>query len=84
MQALSSATFSGRSHAYMDFRNSGLVTTAVRDAQFKLIDFGSNNRELYNLQSDPYEVTNLLLSATAANFTSTVNALLARVIEFQR
>jgi len=83
-QALSSAAFSGRSHAYMDFRNSGVISSAVRDAQFKLIDFGSNNRALYNLQSDPYEVTNLLLPATAAIYTSTVNALLAKVVEFQK
>lgn len=81
-QALSSATFSGRSHAYMDFRDGGVVTTAVRDAQYKLIDFGSNNRELYNLKIDPYEATNLLLPATAATYTSTVTALLAKIAEF--
>jgi arylsulfatase A-like enzyme len=59
-QALSSSAFSGRSHAYVDYRQNGTVITAVRDARFKLLELAGDQRQLFDLQTDPHETRDLL------------------------
>lgn len=82
--ALSSAGFAGRTHAYIDFRDNGVVLSAIRDARYKLIEFDGGRRELYDLSVDPYEANNLLAAGSTAALDSIANALAAQRQAFQR
>jgi arylsulfatase B len=82
--ALTSSTFAGRTHAYIDSRQSGEITTAIRDSRYKLIEGLSARRELYDLSTDPYESTDLLASGSNAALDLIVNALVAQRANLQR
>lgn len=82
--ALSDAGFGGRSHAYIDFRQNAEVISAIRDTRYKLIELQAGRRELYDLDSDPYENTNLLANGSTAALDVIVNALLAQRTAMQR
>jgi arylsulfatase A-like enzyme len=82
--ALERSGFSGRSHAYIDFRKDGVLQTAIRDARYKLIEQQSGQRELYDLSLDPYESTNLLASGSTPALDAIVSALVAKRSELQR
>jgi arylsulfatase B len=81
---LRSAGNAGRSHAYIDFRDSGTIATAIRDTRYKLIESGSGRRELYDLQADPYEAQDLLASGSTAALDTIVQGLVAQRAQFQR
>jgi arylsulfatase B len=82
--ALSASGFAGRTHAYIDFRQDGEVTTAIRDAQYKLIELQGGVRELYDLAADPFETTDLLASGSTAELDAIVSALVAQRDALQR
>lgn len=72
-----------RTHAYIDVRSNGVVTTAIRNSRYKLIEFSDGSRALYDLATDPYESTNLLSGGTTTELTAIVNELLAKRSQFQ-
>jgi arylsulfatase B len=76
--ALSNKNFKGRSHAYMDFRQDGKVITAIRDARYKLLEFDSGRRQLFDLQADPYETKDLLSTNSTASILSIADNLVAQ------
>jgi arylsulfatase B len=76
--ALTSTAFKGRTHAYMDFRSDGKVITAIRDARYKLIEFDESQRQLFDLQADPYETNDLLATTTTITTNAIVDALIAK------
>jgi arylsulfatase B len=82
--ALTSASFVGRTHAYIDFRDTGVVTTAIRDTRYKLIETANGARELYDLLNDPYETQNLLASGTTPALDAIISGLVTQRTAFQR
>jgi arylsulfatase B len=76
--ALTSASFSGRTHAYIDFRDGTGVATAIRDTRYKLIEYANSRRDLYDLTNDPYEVSNLLASGSTAALDAIVQGLVTQ------
>jgi arylsulfatase B len=68
--ALTSNSFEGRSHAYMDFRENGRVKTAIRDSRYKLIEQEGGQRQLFDLRTDPYETQDLLATDSQGNTSS--------------
>jgi arylsulfatase B len=77
-QALTSATFKGRSHSYMDFRENGKIITAIRDARYKLIESDNGQRQLFDLQTDPFEVKDLLATGQSTDVKSIIDSLVAQ------
>ena len=82
--ALTSASFSGRSHAYIDFRDGSSVATAIRDSRYKLIEYGNGSRELYDLSNDPYETQNLTASGTTPALDPIIQGLVAQRAALQQ
>jgi arylsulfatase B len=82
--ALTSASFSGRTHAYIDFRDGTAVATATRDTRYKLVEFGNGSRELFDLTNDPYETQNLLAAGTTPTLDAIIQGLVAQRTAFQR
>ena len=87
--ALTSNSFVGRSHAYMDFRENGIIKTAIRDSRYKLIEQEGGQRQLFDLRTDPYETQDLLATVSqgsAANpaIQSIVDALINQRNIFQK
>ncbi len=82
--ALSSNSFQGRSHAYIDFRQNGNVITAIRDARYKLLEFDGGRRQLFDLHNDPFETQDLLSAANAATSSAIVDALVAQRKKIQK
>jgi arylsulfatase B len=82
--ALSASNFSGRSHAYIDFRDNGVVVTAIRDARYKLIELASNQRQLYDLQVDPYELVDLTANGISPAEVQIIDSLVAKRAAFQQ
>jgi arylsulfatase B len=80
--ALSSASFVGRTHTYIDFRDGTSIATAIRDTRYKLIQTGAGARELYDLSVDPYETTNLIASGTTPAQDTIIAALVAQRTRF--
>jgi|GEM_PF-416054 len=70
---LTNANAVGRPFNYIDYEsnNSGGDDFAIRDAQYKLIQFADGSQEYYDLIADPFEQNDLLLgSLTAAEQTA--------------
>ena len=57
---LSSGDVSGRDWLYSEILDGQDHNKTARNNEYKLIDFGSQDDELYNLLDDPYESNNLL------------------------
>ena len=56
---------------------------ALRNAQYKLIAFTSGTQEFYDLNSDPYEKTNLLNSAMSATPLGNYYSLVMKLGDYQ-
>jgi arylsulfatase B len=82
--ALNAAGFSGRTHTYIDFRDAGAITTAIRDSRYKLIEFAGARRELYDLTADPFERTNLIASGVTPAQDLIIQSLIAKRDQFQQ
>lgn len=59
-QLFTNNTSSSRTYLYSDVMQDTLSQWTIRNSTYKLIDFGNNTQEFYNLSTDPYEQTNLL------------------------
>jgi len=70
-----------------NFSDSATVTPnpgrALRNSQYKLIQYRSGTNELYDLWSDPLETTNLLSRPLSASEQAAYNALAAKSDEWQ-
>ena len=82
--ALSATSFAGRTHAYIDFRDSGSVVTAIRDSRYKLIEFAGVRRELYDLATDPYESSNLIAGGISNSQDAIIQGLVAKRGQLQQ
>ena len=76
--ALTSNSFVGRSHAYMDFRENGIIKTAIRDSRYKLIEQEGGQRQLFDLRTDPYETQDLLATVSQG---STANPAIQSIVD---
>ncbi len=84
INALSAAGFSGRTHAYVELRESGVVTTAIRDSRYKLLEFANARRELYDLNADPFEQTNLIANGVSQAQDQIIQSLIAKRSQLQQ
>lgn len=73
--ALVDPDFGGREHAYTEFRDSDVSLWAVRDARYKLVGLSYAPTELYDLRTDPFEITNLAETAVPSELESVVQDL---------
>lgn len=51
-----------RPYNYTEFRDQGEESFAIRNAEYKLINFGDGTQEFYNLLADSFEINDLQLS----------------------
>lgn len=78
------SNFSGRSHAYIDFRDNGVVVTAIRDTRYKLIELAGSQRQLYDLQVDPYELVDLTANGISPAEAQIIESLLTKRTALQQ
>ncbi len=69
---LSNASAPERPYNYVDYERLGTGGDdfAIRDSQFKLVQFSDGTQEFYDLINDPFEQTNLLPTLNAAEQTA--------------
>ena len=82
--ALATNNFSGRSHAYIDFRDNGVVVTAIRDTRYKLIELAGSQRQLYDLQVDPYELVDLTANGISPAEAQIIESLVTKRTALQQ
>ena len=74
-------------HLYTELFGDNIVNNqdgrALRNEQFKLIQFNDTHEEFYDLLADPYERTNLLNSALNATQQANYYALTLKLTEYQ-
>jgi len=64
---LSSSNAASRDFIYAEMENGNIEEWSIRNAQYKLIERGNGEKELYDLFEDPYEATDLLLQDLSAS-----------------
>ncbi|MFY0604849.1 MAG: sulfatase-like hydrolase/transferase [Flavobacteriaceae bacterium] len=79
---LSDTNASERTFVYTERSNNG-VSYAIRDATYKLIVNDNGTEQLYNLSTDPYEVTNLIGTTLSTAATIAKAALEAEAINIR-
>lgn len=82
--ALATGNFSGRTHAYIDFRDNGVVVTAIRDTRYKLIELAGSQRQLYDLQVDPYELVDLTANGISPAEAQIIESLVTKRTALQQ
>ena len=74
--ALTNPGFVGRDYVYTEFRQSDSITVwAVRNRQYKLIDYSDGRKELFDLSTDPFENNNLIASDISGELNSVIQEL---------
>jgi arylsulfatase B len=74
--ALTNSDFDGRDHIYTEYRDTDRGGSwAVRDRQYKLIKFDSGREELYDLEADSWEQTNLISTSVPETMKAVVSDL---------
>mgnify|MGYP005989352501 CR=1 FL=1 len=71
-----------REFVYTEISNNG-IGYAVRNQNYKLIKFDNGTEELYNLNSDPYENSNLIGTTLTADASSAKAALEAEALRIR-
>jgi arylsulfatase A-like enzyme len=56
-----------RKYQYSEMKNDKKDAWTISNGVYKLLEFANGNEELYDLESDPYEKTNLLLDKLSPN-----------------
>ncbi|MDO8753290.1 MAG: sulfatase-like hydrolase/transferase, partial [Anaerolineales bacterium] len=74
--ALTDPGFVGRDYAYTEFRHDNSITVwAVRNRQYKLIEYSDGRKELFDLSVDPFENNNLIASGISDELNSVIQEL---------
>jgi arylsulfatase A-like enzyme len=67
---LTSAGTGRRTFAYSEIENDGISQWAIRNERYKLVSDETGRQELFDLQSDPFELTELLSSGSDSTATA--------------
>jgi arylsulfatase A-like enzyme len=74
--ALTEPGFNARDHLYTEYRDTDRGGSwAVRDRQYKLIKFDGGREELYDLEADPWEQTDLISTSVPEDLKAVVSGL---------
>jgi arylsulfatase B len=74
--ALTNPDFDGRDHIYTEYHDTDRGGSwAVRDRRYKLIKFAGGREELYDLEADPWEQTDLISTSVPEAMKAVVSGL---------